>query len=58
MEACQEKKREDGRRAPSVDAGWRRAEIVELLRKQERGDAVGGVGVQHARILSEVGAPC
>ena len=58
MEACQEKKREDGRRAPSVDADWRFGEVGDLVRKQERGDAVGGVGVQHARILSEVGAPC
>lgn len=58
MEATGEKKRENRQRAQAGRIGWRRAEMVELLRKQERGDAVGGVGVKHARILSEVGAPC
>jgi hypothetical protein len=58
MEGDGEKKREKGQRAQAGRIGWRRAGIVELLRKQERGDAVGGVGVEHARILSEVGAAC
>jgi hypothetical protein len=58
MEGDGQKKREKGQRAQAGRIGGRRAEIVEFLRKQERGDAVGGVGVEHARILSEVGAPC
>ena len=58
MEGDDEKKREKGQRAWAGPIGWRRAVIGDPIRKQERGDAVGGVGVEHARILSEVGAPC
>jgi hypothetical protein len=58
MEGDGEKKRENRQRAQAGRIGGWRAVIGDPVRKQERGDAVGGVGVEHARILSEVGAPC
>ena len=58
MEGAEEKKRENRHRATVRRACEGRADVGDLVRKQERGDAVGGVGVEYARILSEVGAPC